>query len=209
MPLVSIASPFSGNVSFAVLSAEAETAVQANAVRSEHFRLGREAAHEALIHLGVSAPSVISRGEMREPIWPPGIVGSISHSNGLSAAAVAFKNKVLGLGLDIEEKDRLIPESVIMRVCTADELSWLGNFSGDRRLDALLVFSAKECIYKCFFPKFKVFLGFADAVLSPVNNQGFKFQLRKELPEPVETSSCLIKVNYFEKYLITSLEWVS
>src|SRR5690348_12722868 len=64
----------------------------ANSIRSrqDEFRTGRYCARKALHRLGIPAIS-IPAGSNREPIWPYGYIGSITHCNGFCAAAVARK----------------------------------------------------------------------------------------------------------------------
>jgi 4'-phosphopantetheinyl transferase EntD len=59
--------------------------------RLREFATGRSCARQALAGLGL-APAPILRGAKREPLWPAGIVGSITHCRGYRAAAVAFNN---------------------------------------------------------------------------------------------------------------------
>ncbi len=42
---------------------------------------------------------------MREPLWPAGVVGSISHSGELAGAVVARASDAWSVGLDIELLD--------------------------------------------------------------------------------------------------------
>src|SRR3970040_1578684 len=68
---------------------------KASPLRAAEFRLGRRAAHLALKAIG-SEPQPILRGSQREPIWPPGVVGSITHAGNHALAAAAFRSDVGG-----------------------------------------------------------------------------------------------------------------
>jgi 4'-phosphopantetheinyl transferase EntD len=108
------------------------------------FSHGRECARAVLEIIGQPAVA-IPRGNNREPLWPAGIVGSISHS-GSSAAAVAVSKKYcLGIGLDIES-DKPLDKDLIPMICRVDE-----NVESNVER-AKLLFSIKESIYKCIFP---------------------------------------------------------
>ncbi len=122
-----------------------ETAVDQ---RRYEFAFGRRCAREALARLGV-APCAIPVGSSRQPNWPEGYVGSISHTRSLVAAAVGPVDRYAGLGLDLEIDGSVVAE-VRDRVLTARELH---DCSVDADLDlATLFFSAKESVYKATFP---------------------------------------------------------
>jgi 4'-phosphopantetheinyl transferase EntD len=125
------------------------------------FAGGRVCARRALAKLGIGVFPLLT-GEKGEPVWPTGVVGSISHSSGRCAAAVARRQRIRSLGLDLE---RLGPfeEGVIKLVCTAPELEWVRSLPGARRPMAVsLLFSAKECFYKCQFSLTRRWLDFHD-----------------------------------------------
>ena len=146
--------------------------------RVREFRIGRACARRALGQLGLPEVSVPA-GTEREPIWPPGIVGSITHSEGYAAAAVARAADVLGLGIDVERHVALAP-GVIRRVCTPGEQVWLDRAPDDGRHWPVIVFSAKESIYKAWYPKTGRWLGFQDVELELDAARG---TFRADLPE--------------------------
>ncbi|MBV8086499.1 MAG: 4'-phosphopantetheinyl transferase superfamily protein [Chloroflexi bacterium] len=127
------------------------------------FALGRAAAHEALRAFGV-ADEPIGKGPKGEPLWPAGIVGSISHCEGLAAAALARVRRYRGLGLDVEPLDQALDHGVAERVCHPSELD-IGPAELTPMQRLLAVFSAKEAVYKAVFPVDRVFLDFLDAEL--------------------------------------------
>ena len=143
----------------------AEEALLARAVdkRRREFSTGRHCARRALAALGV-APVPILRGEAGAPQWPPGFVGSITHCSGYRAAAVARGRDVATIGLDAEP-DQPLPGDVLTLISLPGERARLGDLtaaapgiSWDR-----LLFSAKESVYKAWFPLARRWLGFEDA----------------------------------------------
>lgn len=123
------------------------------------FTAGRSCAHDALVLLG--APSNgIPVGPGREPLWPAGIVGSISHSGDLAVATVAPMALLRSIGVDIEPATPLEPD-LQERICTPAELARLRS-GPDAALGAKIVFSAKESVYKCLWPLDRQFLEFSD-----------------------------------------------
>jgi 4'-phosphopantetheinyl transferase EntD len=70
--------------------------------RLREFTTGRVCARKSLLKLGIQ-PCPIRIGPRREPIWPQGIAGSITHCSGFCAAAVASSLDLCSIGIDAEE----------------------------------------------------------------------------------------------------------
>ena len=145
-----------------------EQALIARAVerRRQEFATGRRCAREALAGLGFP-PAPVLAGPRREPVWPPGVVGSITHCDGYRAAAVARSRDALSLGVDAEPNAPL-PRDVLASIATATEIARVRELaitepgtSWDR-----LLFSAKESLYKTWFPVTRRWLGFKEAEVS-------------------------------------------
>ena len=101
-------------------------------------------------------------GPQREPLWPEGFVGSITHTTGLCAAVVGERKHFMGLGVDIEIAGRVNPE-LWPSICVAEERAWLGSLAEhERAVAATLVFAAKEAFYKAQFPLVRERLLFHD-----------------------------------------------
>jgi 4'-phosphopantetheinyl transferase EntD len=146
----------------------AEEALLARAVnkRRREFATGRACARRALTQLGVP-PSPLLPGPDREPRWPIGIVGSITHCDGYRAAVVARSRDLLSVGIDAEPNGPL-PEGVLDRVSLAAERAWLRAQSEREPAVhwARLLFCAKEAVYKTWFPLAHRWLGFEDAEIT-------------------------------------------
>ncbi len=144
-----------------------EEAMIANAVakRRREFADGRSCAHRALAQLGIP-PGPILAGERSEPIWPAGVVGSITHCDGYRGCAVARRTDLITIGIDAEPHAPL-PPGLIGDIARPDELGPLAELAGVEpgvHWDRLL-FSAKEAVYKAWYPLAGRWLGFEDAVL--------------------------------------------
>ena len=151
----------------AVLFSEEEAVIR-DAVESRRaeFRTVRHCARTALGELGLS-PVPVLPGPRREPRWPEGIVGSMTHCSGYRAAAVARVGDVVSLGIDAEPHEAL-PDGMLPRLARSEEISRLDRLYArhpevhwDR-----LTFSAKEAVYKAWFPLVGGWLGFHDASLT-------------------------------------------
>ncbi len=136
------------------------------AKRRREFTTARACARTALATLG-RPPVPIVPGPHGAPQWPSGVVGSMTHCDGYRAAAVARVQDMLSLGLDAEPDDRL-PEGVLDVIATADEragLCALASAAPAPCWDRLL-FSAKESVYKAWFPLTGRWLGFDEATIT-------------------------------------------
>jgi 4'-phosphopantetheinyl transferase EntD len=162
-----------------------EEALVAKAVekRRREFATARNCAHRALARLGV-APAPIVRGERGAPQWPAGVVGSITHCAGYRAAAVARARDVLTIGIDAES-DEVLPDGVLDLVSLPDERARLRDLAAaapDTCWDRLL-FSAKEAVYKAWFPLAGRWLGFDEADITFSATDG-TFAARLLVPAP-------------------------
>jgi 4'-phosphopantetheinyl transferase EntD len=148
---------------------EARALAGAVGKRRREFVTGRACARRALRSLGV-ARTAIGVGSRSEPLWPNGIVGSITHCEGYRAAAVARAGHVAAIGIDAEINAPL-PARLMRRVASESELAAIRTRARDCPprvpvcLDRLL-FSAKEAVYKAWFPLTRRPLEFRDVELS-------------------------------------------
>ncbi|MDQ3900309.1 MAG: 4'-phosphopantetheinyl transferase superfamily protein, partial [Actinomycetota bacterium] len=145
---------------------EAELISRAVDKRRREFRTVRQCARRALRQLGLP-PVAVLRGERGEPLWPPDVVGSMTHCSGYRAAAVAHSRDVHALGIDAEPNEPL-PAGVLDAIASAQEqgrLSQLAAADGTTRWDRVL-FCAKESVYKAWFPLTRRWLGFEDAAVT-------------------------------------------
>lgn len=129
--------------------------------RRQEFLAGRICARRALAQLGAS-PAPLPVNTDRTPAWPRNFIGSISHTDRYCYAAVARADSFAGIGVDVEMIDHFNKEFLIM-VCTPRELERFSRLSEEeKRRRGALIFSAKECFYKCQYSVTKSWLGFLD-----------------------------------------------
>jgi len=135
--------------------------------RRVEFSLGRAAAHDAIAGLLGASPHPIGKGENGEPLWPEGLVGSITHSAGTAMAAVGRRTDTGGIGIDLESLPMRAGRDLSRRVCTPGEMAWVMEAADapEARLRVRMLFSAKESVYKALFPSGRTFLGFQDVEL--------------------------------------------
>jgi 4'-phosphopantetheinyl transferase EntD len=144
-----------------LLATEALHLTRAVPVRWQQFAAGRLCARRALAEFGISDFPIRS-AEDRQPIWPSPFVGSITHTDGFAAAAVAERSRIRALGLDSEVIGDVNVE-IWPSICTPAEIAWVESRPGaERAAAAALIFSAKEAFYKCQYPWVGEALGFHD-----------------------------------------------
>ncbi len=134
------------------------------------FALGREAAHMALREIGIEGGPAVLRGTGGEPLWPLGVAGSISHCYPWSVAVVGQHSNDLAVGIDLESVDRLREIDIRNLICSDKELQWVQ--AGQIRERLLMVFSAKEAVYKALFPIYQRYIDFKEVELSWLSDQG-------------------------------------
>lgn len=142
---------------------EAALLSRAAAKRRREFAVVRSCARRAMEKLGVP-PQPILPGERGAPGWPAGLAGSMTHCDGYCAAALVRATDLASLGIDAEVHGPL-PEGVLPSVslpAEADRLHRLAAERSDIHWDRLL-FSAKESVYKAWFPLTGKWLDFSEA----------------------------------------------
>ena len=196
--------------------------------RKEHYRSGRICAGEVLSKLGTLGQPVLRDPQTREPLWPEGISGAITHSGKWAAAAAGKTSDVLGIGIDLEDLERQVDSRISRHVCIPEEQKWLqecGEESWEKNLK--IIFSAKESIFKAFFPYTRTYLHFHDARIlmeqtffqnskpdslsvKEKNSKPEKFEfvylmLNEKVISQTGISEGKGKVHFFENYVLTSL----
>jgi 4'-phosphopantetheinyl transferase EntD len=121
------------------------------------------------------------------------VVGSITHCAGYRASAVAWRRDLRAIGLDAEPHGPL-PSAVLDKVASPAEQTRLAELAAalpgvhwDR-----LLFSAKESVYKAWFPLTGDWLGFEDAAIDfgpavDLGSASGQFTARILLEEPPVT----------------------
>jgi 4'-phosphopantetheinyl transferase EntD len=101
----------------------------------------------------------------RPPAWPEGVVGSITHCNNFACAVAARSDRYVSLGVDAEMVQRM-EAGFAELICGPEELQHIATL---QQLDdaewPLIVFSAKEAIYKCISPLIEDPIEFTDVAL--------------------------------------------
>lgn len=164
-----------------IIGAELDAIARATPARAREFAWGRWCARQALAPFG-QANIAIPAGAHREPIWPDGIVGSITHCTDMAAAAVSSATHFQGLGIDVEplrtlhtddqavvltdsERATITMNTYATEPATAEPVTALTPDSSTSK--ALALFSAKESVFKAAYPICGIYFDFLDAEILP------------------------------------------
>ncbi len=162
MPATVTAVVTGADLDTALFPAEVRSLGRAVDRRRREFVTGRACSRRALARLGLP-PTAVGSGARGEPLWPAGVVGSITHCEGYRACAVARARDVRALGVDAEVQAPL-PEDVLDIVASSAERRALAAHPVGLPWDRLL-FSAKEAVFKTWYPLTGRELGFEDVEL--------------------------------------------
>jgi 4'-phosphopantetheinyl transferase EntD len=171
-PLGAVAAQLHGIAQSGQLSPDEIQAVShCSEKRVSEFTAGRLCARRALGGLGIEGFSLLPAKD-RQPVWPTGVAGSITHTEGYSAAVVIRQGSVRSVGLDAE-RIAAVHEELWPRICAPAELRNLRAFHGAQRGErAAVTFAAKEAFYKSQFALTGEWIGFEDVVVELEGESG-------------------------------------
>jgi enterobactin synthetase component D / holo-[acyl-carrier protein] synthase len=182
---VATAETFGDDPAASLFPEEYSVISRAGESRRREFATARACARTALSRLG-RQPAPILSGPRGAPRWPEGVTGSITHCPGYRAAAVAKTSDVVSLGLDAEPNESLPDRGMLDIIATESERIRLADLvvgppgvSWER-----LLFSAKESVYKTWFPLTRRWLDFESADIV-IDAQSGTFTARLLVEGPV------------------------
>jgi enterobactin synthetase component D len=163
--------------------------------RKAEFLAGRYAARQCIEKLQIESKKHshlffgdvfdLQAGVHKSPLWPKGIVGSISHTNSRACALVANTENYKGVGIDIEN---WLPNSACEQIASLilakndhTFLKKINSISHSRFLT--LIFSAKESLFKALYPSVGYYFDFKDAEVIQMDykQQYLRLKLLKSL----------------------------
>jgi enterobactin synthetase component D len=149
--------------------------------RQVEFLAGRFCAREALRVCSPEQVDVpIGIGPGREPLWPDGIVGSITHTHGYASVAVARTSLARAIGLDVERvmsAEQAV--SLLEQIAAPDEVQSIASATGWSTATALTAsFSAKESIFKALYGEVRRYFDFHDVWLDAFDPRESAFRAR-------------------------------
>jgi 4'-phosphopantetheinyl transferase EntD len=141
----------------------------------------------------------VDRDKDGVPIWPEGVVGSISHCKEYSCACVAKVEDFLAVGVDIERQGRVKEEMRRVILVEGERQRFTASWQVD------CIFSAKESFYKLLYPKGKTFFGFQDAEVVELTESFFTISLLRSLPGWKEGTLFRGEIKIFDNHLLTKI----
>lgn len=181
--------------------------------RQAEFYFGRVAARNALGALGIQAFDV-DIGASRQPLWPMGVTGSISHTHAYAAAVALRLGECSGVGIDLEHMAGPDASAALSAtVVDAEELRYLGTLTEVCPANMLLTlaFSAKESLFKAAFGAVGRYFDFSAARVFLMNReQGIiRLQLTETLCDSfVSGQVCEVGFSFIKSDLVmTYFSW--
>ena len=179
--------------------------------RQKEFFYGRLCARSAMQPLYRDIPQ-IGTGPMREPLWPAGMIGSITHAADI-AAAVALPTSLgyHGVGIDIENVlGGQGAQEVRAVVANERELRYLAGFEGalGANVPLTLLFSAKESFFKAVHGEVRRYFDFDAIELEHIDPSAhsMRFRLCEELTPSLRPGArCDIRYNMLDAAHIATL----
>ncbi|WP_160115084.1 4'-phosphopantetheinyl transferase family protein [Bryocella elongata] len=176
--------------------------------RRGEFALGREIAAQLLAELG-SAETAVGVAEDRSPLWPAGFIGSITHTTTWCGVAVALRDEVRGIGIDIERMVSEKDSAAVSAVClNAAERRLIASCADPLRA-ITICFAAKESLFKCLNPVTGTWFDFLEAEVTGLDMEGgnVALQLLRSLnAEFREGSVYAARCNVIDKHVFLSVE---
>ena len=119
--------------------------------RSLEFASGRHVGRLALAAIG-QPPDSIPMGAGGEPIFPQGVVGSLSHTSSHVAALVSRADRHASVGVDVGDA-RTLGKAAARLMTTAEiALVTAKGWASTEAQAQNAVFGAKEALFKCQYP---------------------------------------------------------
>jgi enterobactin synthetase component D / holo-[acyl-carrier protein] synthase len=190
-----------------------ESVARAIRKRQAAFFFGRAAARLALSGFGMGEVDV-PMGEWREPLWPAGIAGSISHCASIAAALAVPCDMARHVGLDVETViDDGVRPAVVRIVLDTAEMDCLVSLQDALPLNTLttIAFSAKESLFKATFSTVRRRFGFSAARVSAIDLSRRRVLLRITEPLSAELAPGVVREAEFtmvrSDIVMTSVSW--
>jgi enterobactin synthetase component D len=166
--------------------------------RRAEYLAGRACAASALARIG-SPERTVGTGSMREPLFPAGLLGSISHVEGRACAAVAFARDYRFLGIDLQsvvtasEAAQLFPS-----IADPEERRMLVSSLGDEATAFTLAMSIKESFFKAVSRHVGRYFDFTDVRVEAVDATAGEISIRILNPLTSELRPGLVIGGWFD-----------
>ncbi len=146
--------------------------------RRAEFAAGRTCARMALRKLA-NLEASIGMDADGVPIWPTGIVGSITHKSFVCAAAVALSQNLSCLGMDLERDEGRDEDALATTIVAPSELHQLARIRAMGLVSPSTgLLAMKEAAYKAAFPRLRETLDWLDIDIQPGDDDSFVARIK-------------------------------
>ncbi len=146
--------------------------------RKAEFLAGRYAAQQAIKKLGIEKTTV-RVGQHRNPIWPAGLVGSITHTSTQAICAVAKNTDYQSIGIDLADPISLTTANDIKdHIIQQQEAEAFSKLPLTFEQSLTLAFSAKESLFKALYPQVEAYFEFHAAEIGEIEMKSRTFLIR-------------------------------
>jgi 4'-phosphopantetheinyl transferase EntD len=181
---------------------------QAVPKRRAEFVAGRLLARVLLAEKGCQEEVRTVEGR-RDPLWPKGYVGSITHSHHRAACMVLSEREAQSVGIDLEHwiDDETSARIGSMILDSTGEGEILRPFSASFSRRLTLAFSAKESLFKALYPLVQTYWEFLDLNLQALQGDSQRGRILACLGAPIfsEPQTFFVYYRVYEDWIITGL----
>jgi enterobactin synthetase component D len=166
--------------------------------RRAEYLAGRFLSQIAIRHLCGGQSGQVGIGAFRQPIWPEGLVGSISHSHG-RVATIVSDDSGKSIGVDVEEIcNEAQAQTIANMVLSSQEKSLLGSIGHSFGILTTLAFSSKETLFKALFPVVECYFGFESAMICEIDMRegNLLLKLKTDLADGLRCGA-RFRINFF------------
>jgi enterobactin synthetase component D len=162
--------------------------------RRNSFIAGRLCAEHSLELIGLQ--HAVGCGAFGEPVWPPGVKGSITHNDLIACAVVTQYDGPFGIGIDSELIVDGNTQCAIERLCLTqcEQRRWIRG--KDDGVKATLLFSAKEAFYKAIHPVVRRFVDFLEVEVEELDESNGVLWLRPNATLGLSNYASLVPCHY-------------
>ncbi|HEN8221999.1 TPA: 4'-phosphopantetheinyl transferase superfamily protein [Pseudomonas aeruginosa] len=174
--------------------------------RRREFLAGRLCALHSLLEMGVDAEFPLPAQD-RMPIWPPGILGSISHCASVAVAMAAPASRFHALGIDVETLiDAEIAQDIRHSVGRDRELECLERSIPCCARSLTLLFSAKEALYKALYPFSRQYKDFHAAEIISCQAKALVLRLTEDWCGSWRGGACVeVRYTWLDREVLTAV----
>ena len=153
--------------------------------RCSEYLAGRLAAQQAVLNL-TNQHLPILRNKDQTPLWPTGVIGSITHTSEHAIAVAALSKDHQAMGIDFE--NWIFPNianEIASSIINSRESTLINQSGFEFNQGLTLIFSAKESLYKALYPSVGYLFGFEYAQMNQIDMKlgEFSISLQRDLNE--------------------------